>query len=455
MDDIITKLLLLLDQLVEERGVPKNDQIVDKNIIKSPNSPFNKGNIVSATLKPNEKRRLEETFKVFNKSFFEFQEKKKKDTSAKTLISQIKSKSGDKTHTTGSSTQKQTTMPQWLKLLLGVGAFAYGLMNDGPLKGTMKIISKIGIGGAIKSIVKSLKFIYNVISSPLEKIFGHLKEGESLLSKLGSLKTFKHLKKLSSGKLLGGFLKFIKPLAKIVRRIPIIGNIINIAFAISRFRSGDITGGVIDILSGLSGLLYFVAPPVALAMSTGLDVLNAWLDYKQSTYKDKKVSKLDILKEMMSPITNRLKTMLPYIPVIGGFRYFGDSVSNFRNGNIKEGIQSLGKGIIGFVGGKGLVDGIGILLSMFTDKQPESPNIPSSNWLERIKQWIKNKLKNLPEWITTPLKWFGIIEKGKESDNVGDLVFDKMKDPSSEIAKYVQNIWKKFKLSVSDTVTKI
>ena len=76
-----------------------------------------------------------------------------------------------------------------------------------------------------------------------------------------------------------GLVKFLKP---ILGKLPLIGTVISFGFAYTRFKSGDVVGGIIDVLSGLVGLLSLtgVGAAVAIPIQIGLDVLNAFLDAK-------------------------------------------------------------------------------------------------------------------------------------------------------------------------------
>ena len=70
------------------------------------------------------------------------------------------------------------------------------------------------------------------------------------------------------------FMKFLKP---VLKRIPGIGSLISWGFAISRFKSGDLVGGLIDVASGIATLF----PGIGTGIGIGLDVLNAFLDTKK------------------------------------------------------------------------------------------------------------------------------------------------------------------------------
>jgi hypothetical protein len=85
---------------------------------------------------------------------------------------------------------------------------------------------------------------------------------------------------------------------KNLKFIPILGGLISFGFAISRFRKGDWIGGMIDVVSGILGMVppgpwSFVTVPLAI----GLSVLNAILDAKSGGATGKQTgAKTDMLK---------------------------------------------------------------------------------------------------------------------------------------------------------------
>ena len=105
---------------------------------------------------------------------------------------------------------------------------------------------KIMIGGFIKSFSK-------LVAKPIGKIMG----------KVGAKGFFTSITKV--------FGKFLKP---VLKRIPGIGSLISWGFAYSRFKNGDLIGGMIDLASGIATLF----PGVGTGIGIGLDILNAFLD---------------------------------------------------------------------------------------------------------------------------------------------------------------------------------
>lgn len=180
-----------------------------------------------------------------------------------------------------------------LLVLGGLAALVQGLMTDGPLKGLLKILAKGGIIGGIKlfasSAGKALKGFGKKFAKIMPKnLFKNvITAAKGFLSKIGKflLKPFAKIAGKGGAKALFGtigklFFKFLKP---VLKRIPGIGSLISWGFAISRFKSGDLVGGLIDVASGIATLF----PGIGTGISIGLDVLNAFLDTKKG--KEEKV----------------------------------------------------------------------------------------------------------------------------------------------------------------------
>lgn len=170
-------------------------------------------------------------------------------------------------------------------LLGGLAALVTGLQTDGPFKGLLKIFSKVGLQGGLKILEKGAKMFVSTLKSFIEapvKLVDEAATGLKSLFKNVLPKGISNILKGSAGllsRLIVGVGKFLKP---ILTKIPLIGTLISWGFAYTRFKSGDVVGGIIDVLSGFVGLLSLtgVGAGVAIPIQIGLDVLNAFLDYK-------------------------------------------------------------------------------------------------------------------------------------------------------------------------------
>ena len=254
-----------------------------------------------------------------------------------------------------------------LLILSGIAALIMGFLNDGPLKGLLTLLGKGGILGGIKwltsilfkkfsgifkfikklipveaiekvfislkkafkwvgsKIFSGMKFVWSKIKSIIpvnffKKIFGPLKEGFAKLTS-GLLKPFigisKGLGKGLFSKILGGATKLLKPLLK---RLPGIGSLIDWYSAYTRFKKGDIVGGLIDVASGIASMI----PGVGTALSVGLGVLNAFLDYKAGgsdvaggKAKPKGVMLVDFFKKIKNKLVLGLWNMIPDFEIFG------------------------------------------------------------------------------------------------------------------------------------------
>ena len=257
------------------------------------------------------------------------------------------------------------------------------------------------------------KLISTAISDGVEMLVSGAK---NLMSKFLKFVTapFKTLGKSMGKGIFGKLFSALKPLFGILKKIPLIGSIISIGFAISRFMSGDNIGGVIDVLSALSGLLYLtgVGAPVAFAIGLGLDLLNAFLDAKTAGATDKNAAKMNILGDMAKSIGNWIWKNAFYLPVIGSFKRWGMAYDAFKGGNIMEGLKQFGLGIVSLIPGGGpLIMGIEALMGFGGSKEGEKDLKPNTSWFGNFKQWVKNKLKKLPSFLRKPLEWFGILDE--------------------------------------------
>jgi hypothetical protein len=402
---LLEEVLGLLQTINETRGVPEGENISDKNILQTGNSNPNKK--VKSSLSTEEQKKTKEVASIFAKTFFEMQRKFQVDKALKTSVQKI-TPNAKKIETGGRKsdleTPKKGSMLGGLLMLLGgVGALIMGLLTDGPFKGALKILSKIGVSGGIKMLMSAAKGLLGTFSRFVTA-------------------PFKFAGKLLGKGFMGKIFNALKPLAKILKKIPLIGTIISIGFAISRFMDGDTVGGVIDVLSALAGLLNLIpgGSIIAIPLTIGLDILNAWLDAKTEGAKDKNAAKLDILGDMAKSIGKWIWDNALWLPVIGGFKRWGMAYDAFKGGNIMEGLKQFGLGILSFAGMGPIIMGIETLMGFFGDKEEKKDLKPNTSWFGRIKEWVKNKLKKLPSFLRKPLEWFGIIDDSSESEpNMG------------------------------------
>ncbi len=475
MDEVVLKLLGLLEQLVEERGVPKKEAAIDKNIVKSPNSPLANGKKQTGSLNSFEKKRLTESFTLFNKLFFDYKKKMEPDTVAKAKVSEIAKKQvippPIPQKKEGKSGFSFSSILAGLSLFgIGLWSFISGLMTDGPFKGILKLLSRFSLKAGIKLLSKAVKPFLEIagklLKTPMKflgKIGKFLGEG---FGKVGKF-LFGDIAKIAGkmfGKIGGGSLgkmlfKFIKPLAKVFKRIPIIGTILSVAFAYSRFKSGDVVGGVIDVLSGLAGLVDIVLPGVGTAMSIGLDVLNAVLDSKADQGEGKPPKdKLTILKDMASSIGNWIWNNREYIPIMSSVNRFMMSWDAFKSGDISGGFENFGWAMASLVTGvdaEKVVNAFSGIMGLFSTKQ-SSGNKPKedTSFLGEIGASISKTVMELWDWIKQKIKdgIAALIPGGKaavefakstakSTVELTGFIGDKSKEAFNKTKSVVSNVW--------------
>jgi len=183
-----------------------------------------------------------------------------------------------------------------LLVLGGIASFVMGLFNNGPLKGLFTMLGKVGIKGGLFWMAKKL------------------------------------------GETLG---------PKVLKKIPIVGTVLGLADAYSRFKSGDMVGGVIALISGLASLLDLAVPGLGTTLSLGLDIMNSVLDAKANDEKDptkRTAKKLGILKDWAKAVGKFIYN----IPVIHNYLQAVEGWYDIVRGDYKSGFNKLAYAIPGF-----------------------------------------------------------------------------------------------------------
>jgi hypothetical protein len=258
------------------------------------------------------------------------------------------------------------------------------------------------------------------------------------------------------GKLMGGIFKVLTPAMKMLKRIPLLGTIISLGFAISRFKSGDTVGGIIDVLSGLSGLVDMVVPGLGTTLSIGFDMLNAFLDVKAGgATPEASKKKGDILWDMAKSMGSWLWDNALNIPVLGTFKRFGMAGEAFGSGAWGEGLKQIGYGLISIIPGGGLlISGIEMLAGWFSSgKTSETEFKENSSWADRMKEWLQTKLQDLPYVLRKPLEWLGILKStdDKGSTLAGDISKN-AKEGVKSLGNTISGIYSKISNGVSSIV---
>tara|TARA_R110002124_G_scaffold164245_3_gene331621 strand:+ start:550 stop:2151 length:1602 start_codon:yes stop_codon:yes gene_type:complete len=231
-----------------------------------------------------------------------------------------------------------------LLVLGGLSALVTGLMTDGPLKGLFNILSKGGIIGGVKLFANLAgkqmgKFTETFAKILPKNLFGNIIESaKSFLGGIGKflLAPFKKLGGKGAAKGVFGVISklFAKTLQPVLKRIPGIGSLISWGFAVSRFKSGQLGRGLIDLASGIATLF----PGLGTGLSIGLDVLNAFLDVKAGNPEEVKPAgsgfKIgDFFGNVKDKIMNNF-------PIKNLFEFFG-GVGDVMGGNFKGGFTRM------------------------------------------------------------------------------------------------------------------
>jgi hypothetical protein len=215
---------------------------------------------------------------------------------------------------------------------------------------------------------------------------------------------------------------------KILKFVPVVGGIIGLGFAWSRFKAGDYGAATLELISAILSLIPFPPLWIASALIDGMLLL-----YDLQTAKDKEVNpnvpKKGLFATLASGFKNYIVPLLRYIPLIGSIMYFGDAMGNFTSGNWVAGFKDLGRGMIALVGGKGLVDGFEFVLSLFNTEKttPAEPKAGKSFFsivMEKVSGVVGEVLTNVKNWgleqATKLVDWF------KGSGSANDIPLDKL-----------------------------
>jgi len=317
-------------------------------------------------------------------------------------------------------------------LLGGLAALVAGLQTDGPFKGLLKIFSKTGLMGGLKLLEKGAKTFLKGLSSVIKAPVGLLRSvargigtifGPGVYKKV--LQTIKATKGLFV-KILGGLVKILKP---ILSKLPLVGTVISWGFAYTRFKSGDVVGGTIDILSGLANLLYFTPlAPLAIPLMVGLDILNAFLDYKTGgATKEASAKKGSILKDWAKGIGSWFAKNAENFPIIGPLIKTGRLISESKWAEALASVVEWIPGVswvldwLGFTSEKRTKDiqtglsNIKDTVSSFMTWINESVGNKISSFFTGIFDGAKNYWDNLS---LDPRSWFGKAPEPSAPDTV-------------------------------------
>jgi hypothetical protein len=227
----------------------------------------------------------------------------------------------------------------------GVMTLLSGIKDSGPYKGIKKVLGKglLNAGmsilkkeftklgkmaiDAIKTLTKDLAkggFVRNFVAVTKKGFRNIFKTLSKLPSKLfgGITTAFKGMFSGIAGKAAGAVAKggakgLIAKLAgtagkfllKGLKRLPIIGTLIGIGFAISRIMKGDFIGGALDIASAIASAV----PVVGTALSIAIDLFSAYRDTQTGGSEKAGKAQISWIEGAKKWIAEKIK----YVPIIG------------------------------------------------------------------------------------------------------------------------------------------
>jgi hypothetical protein len=295
--------------------------------------------------------------------------------------------------------------------LAGLMALLYGLQTDGPFKGLAKLAAKglLSVSGFTKMfdgvVKKMLRYLVKIPKTLLGKF-------STAITKMLGEGAGSTLIKTGLGKLTGFLPKFLAGALKFLKKVPFFGSLISIGFAVSRFKSGDVVGGGIEILSGIAGLF----PGIGTGVSLALDALNAFLDVKAGgANKEASGKKWDMIKEFGGKVGSWLKEKLIEVPIIGPLI---KGVTHLVEGDWKKGLKQLAYIVPAF-------EFIGAMMGD-TETTGTAQAVAGGvkqvwEWTKELGSWIWEKMKKAPV-IGPAIRGFQqIFEEGDIIGGLGTL----------------------------------
>ena len=485
--DVVLRLLNILEQLSEEKGVPKQESLVNKNVIKSQNSTFDSDKKKNG-LSRNDKQVLVDTFNLFNRMFFDYQKTFKPSNPLipppiKKEYSHVENSSISNQTNTNNNSQYSTSINNvyeykedsssnkrrlWIEKfnLFNQMFFDYKkrLDPDTSERTKVSVLTKGQLPNKVEKKTEDSSFLGTVskITAGLALI------SASVVGILGSVAGFFGkfdgvVKTLSKVGLIGSLKILSKTILKrfslaVLKRLPIIGGIIGLAYAVKAFKNGDIFLGISELISGLLNFIPGVGP----LLSLGADLLIGLAQSKGVFSKGGSLSPengWNSIKEWASIIGKKITDNAIYIPIIGTFKRFGMAYDQFKSGNIGEGIKQLGLGFLTTIpGGGGLIKGMEVLAGWVdSSKQPDGTFQKDNSWMGKIKKWIVSKLDELPEFLKIPLRWFGVLDDNGPTNfsSIGSSIKDSAKKGVTNITNFVSDIWSNIDTPMRHTVDNI
>ena len=404
----------MVDKSVKQTNATTNKKTINKVI--------NNVGINGTTLKPknlNNSRIINDKNKgAFNLlitsaiDFFQFEKKDRNKNQNKSLFSKavdkgksIKDTVVDKSKVGLQNAKKGLSLLDGLTLV-GVGAYAlYEALTSkiGKWTGSIKLIGKSFMKMGTK-ILKPFTNMGNMILKPFMNLTGSILKPLTRMGKKGALKVLGVSKYKTVAKTVG---KLFGKSA--IKKIPIIGAIAGLGFGIKRASEGDLFGGLLELASGVAGIV----PVAGTAIGLGIDLFLAKRDY------DKASGGKPTLLNTKS-IENSIKNSVKWdnVPIIGGLINGYKSFQALQSGNYKEAIHYGSRGILS------TIPGFLPILDLLSDEQSEqslSKTIKKGN----IANVVTKKMNNMNKDVETSLNDYSksIIKPVKDATSSNEIFY--------------------------------
>lgn len=326
---------------------------------------------VKPTLTSQEKARTTNISTIMAETFLKIQKAQEPDKKESTIVGESTAKAQEAKAVGEKKMAKSSSLWKLALLAAAAAAFKFGEWVSETFGEIGEFFTKALIKGkswfkGLKSIFKNLK-----IFDKIKDWFKSLKLVSKITGWFKDLKIVKGLKGIFKG---GGFLsKMLKgvmakvggKLLKTLKFIPVLGSIVSFGFAYTRFKEGDYIAAIFELISGIANLIPGAGWIVSAIIDGGLLLYDLWNSEKEQQKKDPK-GETGFLHSVRDKFMSVIKGKARYLPLIGGFVHMGESYEAFKNGEWKKGFISLGKGLLGFIGGQGLVDGAMWLVSFIS-----------------------------------------------------------------------------------------
>lgn len=282
------------------------------------------------------------------------------------------------------------------------------------------------IGKGLNLIWRGLSFlwknIYDHIIGPIWEEIKATNFGASKMALGATLKMIPKMFKTVSGVIslltkVGGFV--FKGLGKTLKFIPGVGTILSLAYMVDRLKAGDYFGAILEFAAGIA---YFFPGP-GTAIGIGIDVLNTFLDYKQSQPDNKGLGKSEIVVGLMEQAVEWFKgkfgvERLYQIPVIGPMMKIAKGLTMLST-DPSEGMKTVLKGIFAFNPITQIANAVSFIDFLMNGDVANDPNVGGSIsnwfnsdiWIDKIGGFITG----IVDIVTEKVGWiFGQIKSAME-----------------------------------------